>query len=98
MRGARRIKCSTASNYAASKAGLAAFTKSLAKELAAKGITVNAVAPGFTETDMVTALPDKVKGIPPARVRRDFHPQERRPAGRTVYTAACRQRSGMLGP
>src|SRR5262249_18059832 len=48
-------------NYAASKAGLAAFTKSLAKEPAAKGITVNAVAPGFTETDMVTALSEKVK-------------------------------------
>jgi 3-oxoacyl-(acyl-carrier-protein) reductase len=48
-------------NYAASKAGLAAFTKSLAKELSAKGITVNAVAPGFTETEMVTAIPEKVR-------------------------------------
>ncbi|HUG38445.1 MAG TPA: 3-oxoacyl-[acyl-carrier-protein] reductase [Candidatus Limnocylindrales bacterium] len=48
-------------NYAASKAGVAAFTKSLAKELAAKNITVNAVAPGFTETEMVTAIPDKVR-------------------------------------
>src|SRR3989441_4348831 len=39
-------------NYAASKAGVAAFTKSLAKELAGKGITVNAIAPGFIETEM----------------------------------------------
>jgi 3-oxoacyl-(acyl-carrier-protein) reductase len=48
-------------NYAASKAGVAAFTKSLAKELAGRGVTVNAIAPGFIETEMVANIPDKVK-------------------------------------
>jgi 3-oxoacyl-[acyl-carrier protein] reductase len=48
-------------NYAASKAGVAAFTKSLAKELAGKGITVNAIAPGFIETEMVSSIPEKVR-------------------------------------
>src|SRR6059036_3088942 len=48
-------------NYAAAKAGVAAFTKSLAKELASKGVTVNAIAPGFIETEMVHGIPDKVK-------------------------------------
>ncbi len=48
-------------NYAASKAGVAAMTKSLAKELAAKGITINAVAPGFIETEMVSGIPEKVR-------------------------------------
>jgi 3-oxoacyl-(acyl-carrier-protein) reductase len=48
-------------NYAASKAGVAAFTKSLAKELAGRGVTVNAIAPGFIETEMVAGIPEKVK-------------------------------------
>jgi len=48
-------------NYAASKAGVAAFTKSLAKELAGRGITVNAIAPGFIETEMIAGIPDKVE-------------------------------------
>ncbi|MFI9201648.1 3-oxoacyl-ACP reductase FabG [Streptomyces sp. NPDC053048] len=49
------------SNYAASKAGLVGFGRSLAKELGSRGITVNIVAPGLTETDMTAALPDERK-------------------------------------
>ena len=48
-------------NYAASKAGVIGMTKSAAKELASRGITVNAIAPGFIETDMTSVLSDKVK-------------------------------------
>jgi len=48
-------------NYAASKAGIIGFTKSVAKELGSRGITVNAIAPGFIETDMTEVLSDKVK-------------------------------------
>lgn len=48
-------------NYSASKAGVIGMTKSAAKELASRGITVNAIAPGFIETDMTSVLSDKVK-------------------------------------
>jgi 3-oxoacyl-[acyl-carrier protein] reductase len=46
-------------NYAASKAGLIGFTKSVAKEYASRGVLVNAIAPGFIETDMTAALPEE---------------------------------------
>jgi 3-oxoacyl-[acyl-carrier protein] reductase len=46
------------SNYAAAKAGIVAFSKSLAREIGSRGITVNVVAPGFVDTDMTRALPD----------------------------------------
>jgi 3-oxoacyl-[acyl-carrier protein] reductase len=60
-------------NYAAAKAGLVGFTKATAKELASRHIRVNAVAPGFVDTDMTAGLPDKVKeamlqGIPLGRM------------------------------
>ena len=48
-------------NYAASKAGVIGFTKSLAQEIASRGVTVNAIAPGFIQTDMTSALSDDQK-------------------------------------
>ena len=50
-------------NYVASKAGIIGLTKTAAKELASRGITVNAIAPGFIETDMTASLPEVVKNL-----------------------------------
>ena len=48
-------------NYASAKAGIIGLTKSVSKELAARNITVNAIAPGFIETDMTASMPEKAK-------------------------------------
>ncbi len=55
-------------NYAASKAGIIGLTKTMARELASRGITVNAVAPGFVDTDMTQVLPDSVKEAATAQI------------------------------
>ena len=47
-------------NYSASKTGIIGFTKALARESATKGITVNAIAPGYTETNMIKTMPEDV--------------------------------------
>lgn len=55
-------------NYAASKAGIIGLTKTMARELASRGITVNAIAPGFVDTDMTKTLPEQVKEAATAQI------------------------------
>jgi len=69
-------------NYAASKAGLTALTKSLSKEVATRGITVNCVSPGFITTELIRDLPDKLREAYLARI-----PLKR--FGSTEEVAAC---------
>lgn len=66
------------SNYAAAKAGVIGFTKALAKEVGIRGITVNAVAPGFIETDMTISLPAEMKErfLEQTALRRAGKPEE----------------------
>lgn len=83
-------------NYASSKAGIIGFTKALARESAAKGITVNTVAPGYIETDMTAHLaPDVLKkiidGIPVGRMG---HPEE---IARTVLFLAADEAAFITG-
>jgi 3-oxoacyl-[acyl-carrier protein] reductase len=72
------------SNYAASKAGLIGFTQSVARELAGRGVTVNAIAPGFIETDMTSDLNEDLK----ATILRQI-PMARFGAAEDVAGAAC---------
>ena len=65
-------------NYAASKAGVIGLTKAAAREMASRGITVNAIAPGFIETDMTDVLSEKVKEASVSQIPlgRFGHPEE----------------------
>ena len=74
-------------NYCAAKAGIIGMTKSLARELAPRGITVNAIAPGYIESDMTAVLPDKVKESVLSQV----------PLGRMGKTGGNRPGGGLSG-
>ena len=87
LRGGRIINLSSVSgilgnagqaNYAASKAGVIGLTKSVARELAARNVTVNAVAPGYISTDMTAAMPEEAKKEVVSRIplKREGNPED----------------------
>lgn len=75
-------------NYAASKAGLIGFTQSAARELASRGITVNALAPGFIETDLTAALIEPVRAELLERIPLGFFGQPDDVAGAALFLAS----------
>jgi 3-oxoacyl-[acyl-carrier protein] reductase len=75
-------------NYAASKAGLIGFTQSVAKELASRGITVNAIAPGFIETDMTSALKPEMRDAVLKQIPLGSFGQAEDIAGAALYLAS----------
>ena len=75
-------------NYAASKAGVIGLTKSSAKELASRGITVNAIAPGFIETDMTKELSQKVKEASMAQIPLGCFDQPEQVAAAVAFLAS----------
>ena len=76
-------------NYAASKGGLIAFTKSAAKEFGSRGVTVNAIAPGFTETDMTAELKPEVKELVLKQIPLGSFGQAEDIANAALYLAAA---------
>ena len=85
-------------NYAASKAAVIGLTKSLAKELAGRAVTVNAVAPGYIQTDMTAELPDEVRAalIASIPLRRIGTPEEIAAAVTFLATPAARYVTGQV--
>ena len=75
-------------NYASSKAGLIGFTKSIAKEFASRGITVNALAPGFIETDMTQGLSEEIRQDISKRIPLNFFGQPDDVAEAALYLAS----------
>ncbi|WP_413110518.1 3-oxoacyl-ACP reductase FabG [Thaumasiovibrio sp. DFM-14] len=75
-------------NYAAAKAGLIGFTKSMAREVGSRGITVNAVAPGFIETDMTKALTDEQRAAMSANIPADRFGSPREIAAAVAFLAS----------
>ena len=78
-------------NYAASKAGVIGLTKALARELASRNITVNAVAPGFIDTDMTRNLPDEAQGRTGAADPGWAPGKPRRRRGRRAFPGVARR-------
>ena len=97
QRGGRIINISSVSgvmgnagqvNYSASKAGIIGLTRTMARELASRGITVNGIAPGFVDTDMTKVLPEQVREAATAQIPLGRFGQPEDIANMAVYLAS----------